>query len=227
MATMKTFINTLGLILLFLYPAIVTGTAVTLEFLPGLTYTLGKGIMIAIPVIVWIASRKPRRQVFAEAGLRATNGLRGLLSGGVLTAAIVTGYFLFFKGSVDPSGVMGKLQSLGLLRYYWLMAVFISLWNSFMEEFYWRAFLFGLLKARVKSGLTQCLVNGALFGAHHFLVLITVFPLSQTLMFTFATMVAGAVWSWHRARGHSVIDCYVSHVLADLAIMWVGWDLIS
>ena len=90
-----------------------------------------------------------------------------------------------------------------------------------------RGFLLGELWARIPSPVGVVLVGGVLFGLHHIFALLGLFPWPLALLFMSGTMLAGAVWTWMRVRGLSIIDCYVSHILADLAIMWIGWDLMQ
>ena len=71
------------------------------------------------------------------------------------------------------------------------------------------------------------IAGGVLFGLHHIFALAPLFPWPLAAAFTVGTMLAGAVWSLMRIRGLSLWDCYVSHILADLAIMWIGWDLMQ
>lgn len=215
------------LLLLCVYPACKTLVSVYLEIVPAVTYPLGWAIMLAIPLAVWRGQRLSRRSVFAEVGLKRTTCLPGLVSGGILSAVIVVGYLLFFRQMIDASQIAAKVDSLGIRDRYWVMAIFISFWNSFAEEYYWRAFILGQCRRHTGSPWLLCLSNGALFGLHHILVLLTIVPWNLAIFFTFGTVVAGAVWAWHRVRGDSIFDCYLSHVLADLAVLWAGWDLIT
>ena len=65
-----------------------------------------------------------------------------------------------------------------------------------------------------------------MFGLHHVFAMLPLFPVGWVAVFTAGTMAAGAAWAWMRVRGWSIWDCYVSHILADLSIMWVGYELI-
>lgn len=127
---------------------------------------------------------------------------------------------------IDPAPLGHKVRSLGILDYYWEMAMFISLAHSLFEEYYWRGFIMGELRSRM-GGLSACVVGGAVFGIHHIFAIATLFDWPVVATATGCTMVAGFVWSRMRLSGRSIWDCYVSHVFADLAIMWVGYDLLT
>ena len=212
---------------LCLYPALVSLVAVHLEIATAVTYPLGKVIMLALPILVWRASGKRWRQMLDAAGVKRTNGAPGLISGAALAAIILGGYFAFFRKEMDAQAIADKVTSLGLKDYYWAMAIFVSLSNSFMEEYYWRAFVHEQLSAHIRRRALLCAANGLLFGMHHVFVLTTFVPVAAALPMALGTSVAGTVWSWLRARGYSIFDCYISHLIADVAVMWAGWDMIS
>ena len=216
-----------ALAVLFLLPAVRTALAVRMEIMPAVLYPLFQVLMIALPIWVWAKRGMSRRDVFESVGLKRTSTLGGVVIGLLMAGTIIAGYYTMFRSIIDPSLVLDKVQSLGLLKWYWVMAVVMSLWNSLYEEYYWRAFLVSELGKWTKSTLIICAIAGSLFGLHHLFVLISLFELPMALLFTFGTAGAGIVWTWMRRRGYSIWDCYISHILADLAIFWIGYDLIQ
>jgi len=183
--------------------------------------------MIILPVLVWWKTQKDRIGFGEYVGLKRTNILPGLGVGVLMGGVILSGYYLFFGSVIDPRLLQEKVSSLGLREYYWGMAVVVSVGNSLFEEYYWRGFIINELKRWFKSTLTLCIVGGFLFGLHHICVLLPIFDWKWALVFTAGTMAAGGVWSWMRMRGYSILDCYISHIMADSAIMWIGYDLIK
>lgn len=212
---------------MFLLPAVQTAVAVHWGWHTPITYPAMKVLMIVLPVVVWLALRRSRRQIFDLAGLKRTHLAAGLVMGVAMSAVILAGYYLVLRGRLDPAPIVAKLQELGLTDHYWRMAVFVALGNSLFEEYYWRAFLVGEVRAWTSSPAAVCLICGVLFGLHHVFAMAQIFPAGWVAFFVVGTMVAGGVWSWMRVRGVSIWDCYVSHVLADFSIMWIGWDMIS
>ncbi len=215
------------LAVLFLLPAIRTSLAVQLEILPEVLYPLFQLTMIAIPILIWHGRGLSRMEAFDLAGVKRTSGLPGLIIGAIMAGGILAGYYTVLAPMLDPAPILAKVQSLGLLKWYWLMAVVMSLWNSLYEEYYWRAFLVSELGKWTTSTLAICVITGSLFGLHHLSVLSQIFDMPLAVMFTFGTVAAGAVWAWMRRRGYSIWDCYISHILADLAIFLIGYDLIQ
>jgi len=210
-----------------LLPTAQTFLSVYLEIWPFVLYPLMKVLILATPILVWLAFRRPRNVLLNDLGVKRTNLLRGLASGVFVAGVILVSYFTFMGPMVDPGPIAAKAKSLGILEHYWLMAVFISFWNSLVEEYYWRAFLFDQLRGYTGRTVWLVLLGGALFGMHHVFVFLGLVSLPLAALFTLGTAFAGGLWAWQRARGHSIFDCYVSHILADLAGLWAGWDLIQ
>ena len=221
--------NTLPLPLLaalLLLPAVQTAVSVYWQWHTAITYPLLKAVMIAIPMVIWLRWRRRGVNIRQRAGWRRTNCLPGLCVGAAMAAVILGGYYAVLRSLIDPAPVAAKIRSLGVLEHYWLMAIVISLWNSLLEEYYWRAFLVGELAGRWRAAAVIC-VAGGLFGLHHFFALLSAFDWPLVALGVAGTMLAGAVWTWMRVSGRSIVDCYVSHVLADLAVMWIGYDMIT
>ncbi|OHB58287.1 MAG: hypothetical protein A2Y07_04110 [Planctomycetes bacterium GWF2_50_10] len=214
------------LIIISLLPAVVSLAAVNLEIYPAVTYGAGKGLMVLVPIGVWMWQRRSRGEMMRQAGLVRTSGSAGVGLGVIMAGAIIAGYYLIFRGQIEAGQVIGKLKSLGILEYYWVAAVYFSLGNAFLEEYYFRSFLVSEYMQVTDNKIYAAAANGLVFGVHHLAVLVTVVPFSFALGLSVCTAVAGFVWALLRARGVSIIDCYISHVMADLAVFYAGWQII-
>lgn len=211
----------------FLLPAVETAVAVYFEIAPALTYPLLKGAMILLPILVWRRRRWSSRVVGEVVGLKRPT-MWGVGMGVLMAGVILAGYYFVLDGFLAGGLIVAKVTSLGLDGWrYVVMALFISLGNSLFEEYYWRGFLLSELRMRVARPAAACLIAGAVFGLHHVFALAPLFSPGFAAAFAVGTMLAGGVWAWMRVRGMSILDCFVSHIFADFAIMWVGWDLIA
>ncbi len=219
--------TSLPLLALFcLLPAVQTAVSIHFHWYTNLTYPVFKLLMIALPITLWWLSGLSLAEVCRLCGCLRTTMLGGLGLGLLMAAVVLTGYYVFLQRHVNPLPILDKVRSLGLFPYYWLMAVFISLVHSLFEEYYWRAFILTQLAQRIRGPLVLSLIAGALFGLHHIFVLLSLFQLSLVILCVLATMLAGFAWARMRLAGYSIWDCYISHVFADLAVMWIGYDLI-
>lgn len=112
---------------------------------------------------------------------------------------------------------------------YVLAALLISFLHSWLEEVYWRAFVYRWLQRLMASEWS--LVLAALgFAAHH-VVVIGVYvgdaPILVILLMSVPVVLGGILWSLlYRITGNRLLAPWISHICLDLAIMAVGYDLI-
>ena len=64
------------------------------------------------------------------------------------------------------------------------------------------------------------------FTIHHTLALAAYVPLWQNALASLGVFAASVIWSWLYARYRSIWPCYVCHVLADVAVFAIGWDVL-
>jgi membrane protease YdiL (CAAX protease family) len=125
--------------------------------------------------------------------------------------------------------VSQKVANFGVrnLPAYVALGTFYSIAHSFLEEYYWRWFVFGGLR-RLMPWKVAVAVSSVGFMGHHVLVLATYFGWTSiwTALFSVSVAVGGAVWAWIYHRSGSLWGPWLSHVLVDAAIFVVGYDLI-
>ncbi len=158
----------------------------------------------------------------------------GLLTGAGIAGAIGAGYLLVFRGAALASAASGRvaerLAQMGASTpwRYALLAIFISIAHSWLEEYYWRWFLFGRLRPLTGAG-PAVLLSSLAFTSHHVVVLWAYLgsgPAAwMVLPLAGGVALGGAVWARLYDRTGSILPGWISHVLADLAIMAMGWDL--
>lgn len=159
------------------------------------------------------------------------NGLRlGLLTGLAMAA-------LLYAVSLSPFGrdllheaapaIRQKIASFGMDRHFFLYACLMSTLHAGLEEYYWRWFVFGSLARWRGSALIWHALAATAFASHHVVVLASYFSLGISLLFGLGVAGAGMVWSLlYRASG-SLFGPFLSHILADAAIMAVAWRVLQ
>lgn len=204
-------------------------------------YSAGKGIQFGFPILWLLVAERPSpgsliaraRRACRDAPWRIASA-PGLLWGGGILALIGGVHVLVIRGSSAAPGlaaqVTARLEELGALQpwRFLLLALFLSLLHSFLEEYYWRWFLFGRLRHLTGAG-PAILLSGLAFTGHHVVVLWYYLGSGPRpgLVWVLSGGVAagGFLWAWLYHRYGTLIPGWISHVLADLAIMGAGYDL--
>jgi membrane protease YdiL (CAAX protease family) len=100
--------------------------------------------------------------------------------------------------------------------------------HAFLEESYWRWFVFGQLRQFMAWPLAAG-ISGLAFALHHVIVLGSYLPPENfwtvTVFFSLCVAVGGALWAWIYQRSGSLYGPWLSHLLIDVGVMAIGFDL--
>jgi membrane protease YdiL (CAAX protease family) len=221
-----------ALVFTALFPSVATGlyfVALSGSRWTAPVFALCKLVQFSFPLL-WIAGvERSRPHLFKRPG---TPGLWiGLLSG----AGLVAGLLAFWRPLLArpelagvPAAISGKLSEFGIATPagYAAMAIFYAVLHALLEEYYWRWFLFGRLRRRMRAGVAN-LLSSAAFTAHHVLVIGQFLggygPATWLASLTITG--AGALWAWSYHRSNSLYGAWLSHGLADAGLMWVGYQI--
>ncbi len=224
-------VTVFGLVL----PTLVTlvyfvGLASAPEQTQQLAYGFCKSFQFLLPLI-WVFLIRRERIRLPENPRRGV--MAGVSFGLVISLAIVALYSFWLK----PSGLMNgataevrdKVVGIGVdgVGKYFVMGVFYSVVHSFLEEYYWRWFVFGRLQ-RWTSLFTAVVVSSLGFMAHHVLVVATFFGWNNPLTYFLSISVAvgGAVWAILYRRSGNLVAPWLSHLIVDAAIFLIGFQIV-
>lgn len=218
------------LALILLIPTPTIGAAAALWWWPGTTLGLGiyagcKIVLLALPA-VWHHGVDRGKWV----GLRpGRNGLRaGAITGIGIAAAIALAYGIASRMDwIDTQAFRTAAAGNGLDRpvIFLLGGVYFCTINALIEEYVWRWFVVGRLQ-RVTGDAPAILLGAAFFTLHHIVALRAQFDWPITLTASFGVFAGGVIWSALVARYRSIWPGFVSHALADVAIMAAGYHLL-
>jgi membrane protease YdiL (CAAX protease family) len=140
---------------------------------------------------------------------------------------IVAGYFTLAAGRLDAANLreLAASRGFGKPAIFLAFAAYITLVNALLEEYVWRWFVFTRCE-RLLPGRWAVLVAAACFTLHHVFVLRSFAPWSLTLLGAVGVFVGGTAWNWCYLRYRSIWPGYVSHAVADAAILALGWHLL-
>jgi uncharacterized protein len=198
-----------------------------------------KAIQFGFPVcwvFLWMRmslaeSGLPKRGTDENVWSTRTNLLVGSGSGIAILLTTICYYHFAISGSQFDGLVLEiesrvKKLSMGAPWQFAALGAFYSLVHSFLEEYYFRWFVFGRLR-HLTSFLPAVIISSLAFMAHHVIVLWVFFGFSfHTVFLSFSIVVGGLLWSWQYERSRSLIGPWVSHLFVDAGIFLVGYHMI-
>jgi membrane protease YdiL (CAAX protease family) len=199
-----------------------------------LAYAVGKVIQFGFPFVYCLR--------FERARLRPSAPTRdGLLLGILFGLAVDAAMFALYYGWLRHTEAMavGEREILQQVRQFALdtpaayvgFGCFVALLHSLAEEYYFRWFIFGLLRRHVRLA-TAIAVSSLAFMAHHVILLAVYFPgaaafVGVVLPLALCVAAGGAVWAWLYDRARSLYAPWVSHLLIDAGLMALGFVLVA
>lgn len=194
-------------------------------------YLGGKTLQFAFP-LVWVLLVQRERLSFTKPdrsgiflslvfGLLVTAGMVALYTVWLGKTAIFAGAAAEVKAKVSGFGVSTATE-------YLAMGIFYSVCHAFLEEYYYRWFIYGQLRKYYFIS-PAVLFSSLAFMAHHVIVLGMYFGFTSvtTILFSLAIAIGGAVWALLYERSRSLVGPWLSHLLVDAGIFLVGYQMVS
>jgi membrane protease YdiL (CAAX protease family) len=96
--------------------------------------------------------------------------------------------------------------------------------NSFLEEFFFRGFVFLNVYETGNKGWAY-LFSALLFALYHIAIFATWFNIPLMLLALFGLMVIGFVFNYLDTLSNNFLNSYLVHIFANLAIVLIGLAL--
>jgi uncharacterized protein len=189
-------------------------------------YTVGKTIQFGLPLAGLLFLRMPGCPWFRRSWAGVGSGL---VFGGLVFGLILVGYQ--YWPSLAPVGaeIQDRLARIGIADrwQYAALAAFYAALHSFLEEYYWRWFVFGQLRRWLRP-VSAAVLSSLAFAAHHVIVLGCYFGASSpsTALFSLGVAMGGAAWCGIYHRSNSLLGPWLSHAIVDAAIFAVGYQMV-
>ncbi len=109
-------------------------------------------------------------------------------------------------------------------RNFTLIGAYITFGNSFLEEFFFRGFIFlNLYKLNYKK--VAYLYSSVLFGVYHISIFQTWFNTWLIMLSLFGLISIAIVFNWLDTKSDNFINSWIVHILADSAIILIGFRI--
>jgi membrane protease YdiL (CAAX protease family) len=196
-------------------------------------YVAAKVVQFTLP-LAWLATAGVR--ISGLLGRPSSRGvLQGLGLGALLGGSAAAWYFAWLAGSPLALEVASRIESaLADFRIstpfaYLGMSAGLSLVHSFLEEYYWRWFVFQRASRWLPFPFAVALASAA-FASHHLIVVARYLPPERFWILavpaTAAIGLAGALWCWLFRRSGNLLAPWASHLVVDAVMMGLGALLI-
>lgn len=180
---------------------------------------------LALPLVFFLVNKAELGEfkklfVFRKQGL-----VKSLLLGAAVYAVILAAYFLL-RGVIDFSRVTSSLtEGMGITADNFIyVSLYISLMNSFLEEFFFRGYGFITLKKYTSRKLAYIFSSGV-FAVYHIGMLIGMFGFGALALLMFGLIAGGCIFNYLNEKNENIYSSWFVHMFANFAINTVGMIL--
>jgi len=180
---------------------------------------------LALPMLFFVRNK----EVFADFKKLFLFRKKGILTAlflGLGVYAVILGGYLFTRNLIDYSNVTSSLtEGMGITAENFIyVSLYISLMNSFLEEFFFRGFGFITLK-KYASRKMAYLFSSSLFAVYHIGMLVGMFHFGALLLLMVGLIVGGCIFNFLNERNENIYPSWFVHMFANFAINTVGFIL--
>lgn len=192
-----------------------------------LTQSLIKiGLFLVIPLGFHWADRHERQMTVNRQLDSEKNGWIFAIALGALSFGAVLGAYALLRPLIDFPHIVADLQ--GRLKVsqmnYLLIGAYVVFINSFLEEVFFRGFIFAQL---YKNGqrIKAYILSSILFALYHVSIFRTWFTWPMMALALVGLTVGGMIFCWLNRKNLKIHFSWIAHIFADLAIIWIGYTL--
>ena len=182
---------------------------------------------LALPMSFFVVNKKEFKEfkkifVFKKSGI-----LKSLLLGLAVYAVIMSAYLLL-RDIIDFSRVTSSLTSgMGITADNFIyVSIYISLMNSFLEEFFFRGYGFITLKKYTGRKFAY-IFSSAVFAVYHIGMLIGMFGIGALALLMFGLIAGGCIFNYLNEKNENIYSSWFVHMFANFAINTVGMILFN
>lgn len=149
---------------------------------------------------------------------------RPLYVGVVLYVLTIIGYIIF-RPIIGTDTLVTGLEERGINADNIIFAgLYLSFINSFIEEFFFRGFLYQHFAMCSKT--VGYFVSSALFSIYHVLVMFAIFDVLMGIVATLGLGLVGIGLVYINQSNKSIVNSWIVHIFADLAVISIGVFLV-
>ena len=194
---------------------------------PG--YAVKSAIKIALFMLIPLIASKIDHSVLYLSLLRPKKkGLLPAIALGVGIYVVILGGYFLVSPFFDFSQIAGALtDNAGVTKDNFLyVSLYISFANSFLEEFFFRGFVFTNLKQHSGRKLAY-IFSATAFSLYHVAMMIGWFSPALFLLVMVGLVVGGMIFNWLNEKLDTIYYSWLTHMFANFAINTIGFMLLK
>ena len=182
---------------------------------------------LALPLLYFVIYRDEWKEFKQLFSFKKKGLLVSLLLGCAIYGFLLGGYFVT-RGFIDYSGVTSSLTSeMGItIDNFLYVAIYISIMNSFLEEFFFRGFGFITLKKFVNLKFAY-FFSPILFAVYHVGMLLGMFHPAVLLLLMTGLIIGGLIFNALNDKLGNIYPSWFVHMAANFAINTIGFILFT
>ncbi len=194
---------------------------------PG--YAIKSAIKIALFMLIpLIASKMDRSVLYLQLLRPKKKGLLPAIALGIGIYVVILGGYFLVSPFFDFSQIAGALtDNAGVTKENFLyVSLYISFANSFLEEFFFRGFVFTNLKQHSGRKLAYT-CSAAAFSLYHVAMMIGWFSPALFLLVMVGLVIGGMIFNWLNEKLDTIYCSWLAHMFANFAINTIGFMLLK
>lgn len=194
---------------------------------PG--YAVKSAIKLAMFMLIPLIASKIDRDVLYLSLLRPKKkGLLPAIGLGVGIYAVILGGYFLLSPFFDFSQIAGALtENAGVTKNNFIyVSLYISFANSFLEEFFFRGFVFTNLKQHAGRKLAY-VFSATAFSLYHVAMMIGWFSPALFLLVMAGLMAGGMIFNYLNEKLDTIYCSWLTHMFANFAINTIGFILLQ
>ena len=177
---------------------------------------------LILPILFFIKNKKDFIEFKKLFLFRKKGIIKSLLTGILIYLLILFGYILL-KDIIDFSNVTSSLNNgMGINSSNFIYVfVYISIFNSFLEEFFFRGYGFITLKKYTNRKIAY-IFSSLIFAIYHVGMLIGMFDIFALMLILVGLIVGGIIFNYLNEKMNNIYSSWFVHMFANFAINTVG-----
>lgn len=180
---------------------------------------------LALPMLFFVKNKEEFKDFKKLFVFKKKGFVKAILLGISMYTVILAGYFLI-RNIIDFSNVTSSLtEGMGITANNIVyVSLYISIMNSFLEEFFFRGFGFITLK-KYTSRMVAYIFSSTLFAIYHVGMLIGMFHYGGLLLLLLLITTGGCIFNYLNEANENIYSSWFVHMFGSFAINTIGFML--